>query len=73
MLATKQIRKIGELTGIKRIVGSKWNGRKSVQTRNLVASEIAEVGNIDVQRDTECNWFSKSGGGGWDTLLVVLD
>jgi len=68
MLATKQIRKISQLIGIKRIVA-----RKGSRVRNLTASEIAAVGSIDVERDTECNWFSKSGGGGWDTLLVVLD
>ena len=63
---------IKDLRHIKRVVGSKWRGRRSVETRNLTDTEIAAVGSVSVERDTECNWFSKVGGGGWDTLLVVL-
>ena len=67
MLATSS-KKIGDLKSIKRVVG-----RRGPSVRNLTADEIKRCQGVLVERDTECNWFSKSGGCGWDTLLVVVE
>lgn len=62
---------ISQLKNIKRVIGCRFGN--DYELRNLTADEIKRVGNVIVQRDTECNWFSRTGGGGWNTLLVVLD
>ena len=73
MLAVQQqVKLISELGPIKRIIGTKYRNRNGVQTRNLTDSEIAAAGSVSVERDCEGYWISKSGGAGWDCLLVVL-
>ena len=71
-LTTCEIRRISELGAIKRIIGTKYRNRRGVETRNLTDDEIAQAGNVAVERDCEGYWISKSGGAGWDCLLVVL-
>lgn len=70
MLSTITIasKKIGDFKSIKRVVG-----RRGPSVRNLTADEIKRCQGVVVERDTECNWFSRSGGCGWDTLLVVVE
>jgi hypothetical protein len=63
---------IANLKPIKRIIGTKYRNRKSVLTRNLTEAEIAEVGAVEAVRDVEGYWVARSGGAGWDSLLVVL-
>jgi hypothetical protein len=56
---------------VSRIIGTKYRNRKTVETRHLTEAEIAEVAAVQVQRDCEGYWIAKSGGAGWDCLLVV--
>ena len=65
---TVDSKKIGDFKNIKRVVG-----RRGANVRNLTNDEIKRCHSVLVKRDTECNWFSISGGCGWDTLLVVVE
>lgn len=65
--------KVGQIdqSKISRVIGCKWRKQKTVETRSLTPAEVKEIADVVVQIDSECTWTSRSGGCGWDSLLVV--